>query len=368
MFLTEGGSETEIMYRHGFDLPEFALFPLLDVPRAVAALRGMFRAQLDVAAEFGLGFLLTGLDYRASPDWGAKLGYSAASLADANIAAIAFLREIAADYRDQVPTVLIGGSLGPQGDAYGLKRCISAESAEAYHGVQPETLKRAQVDFACAMTFNNIPEAVGAARAAARIGIPLSVALTLDSTHRLRSGPTLGEAVTAIDAQTGVDAPDYYLVNCSHPLEYEPALEDGAWMGRLRGVRPNASKMEKIALCKLDDIEDGNPVELATQLSSLHARYPHMDVFWRLLRHRGSASARDREDFETRSPGANDLMPNRVKNFRLRRRSAAPMRLPAALGLCRAASCCGRRLPPQNFASWQEADYRITDPQVRFWP
>jgi len=103
--------------------------------------------------------------------------------------------------------------------------------------------------------------------------------LTLDSTHRLKSGPILGEAITEIDAQTGLDAPDYYLVNCSHPLEYEPALDDGAWTRRLRGVRPNASKMEKIALCKLDHLEDGNPVELATQLSDLHARYPHMDIF-----------------------------------------------------------------------------------------
>src|SRR3546814_17045500 len=75
----------------------------------------MFRAQLDVAAEFGFGFLLSGLDYRASPDWGAKLGYSATALADANIAAIAFLREIADDYRDQIPNLLIGGILGPRG-------------------------------------------------------------------------------------------------------------------------------------------------------------------------------------------------------------------------------------------------------------
>ncbi|MFC6486596.1 hypothetical protein [Nitratireductor sp. GCM10026969] len=70
------------MYRHGFELPQFAMFPLLDIPSAVTVMRDMFRAQLDVAAEFGLGFLLTGLDYRASPDWGAKLGYSAPALAD----------------------------------------------------------------------------------------------------------------------------------------------------------------------------------------------------------------------------------------------------------------------------------------------
>src|SRR3546814_8129127 len=90
IFFTEGGSETEIMYRHGFELPEFAMFPLLDIPSAVAALHDMFRAQLDVAAEFGFGFLLSGLAYRASLDWGAKLGLSATALAEATIGAIAF--------------------------------------------------------------------------------------------------------------------------------------------------------------------------------------------------------------------------------------------------------------------------------------
>src|SRR3546814_11292545 len=108
------------------------------------------------------------------------------------------------------------------GDAYGLNRDITAESAEEYHAVQLETLKRAQVDFACAMTFNNIPEAVGAARAAAQIGVPLSVALTLDSTHRLKSGQTLGEAISEIETKTRRAAHNYYLVNCSTPLEYEP--------------------------------------------------------------------------------------------------------------------------------------------------
>ncbi len=38
LFLTEAGSETEIMYRHGFELPEFAMFPLLENPAAVRVL------------------------------------------------------------------------------------------------------------------------------------------------------------------------------------------------------------------------------------------------------------------------------------------------------------------------------------------
>jgi len=279
VFLTEGGSETEIMYRNGFELPEFAMFPLLDNPKAVSAMRGIFSRQLDVAAEFGLSFMLTGLDYRASPDWGAKLGYSPAALAEANLAVIDFLRDIAKAYQGQIPHLLIGGILGPRGDAYSLNREITADSAEEYHAVQLETLKSAGVDFACAMTFNNIAESVGAARAAAKIGVPLSISLTLDSTFRLKSGPSLAEAITGIDNQTGEDAPDFYLLNCSHPLEYEPALEDGDWIKRLRGVRPNASRMEKMALCKLGHIEDGDPVELGSQIRRLSVRYPHMDIF-----------------------------------------------------------------------------------------
>ncbi len=279
IFLTEGGAETEIMYRHGFELPEFAMFPLLENPKAVVAMRQVMSDMLDVAAEFGLSFMLTGLDYRASPDWGAKLGYSPAGLAEANIASIEFLREIAKPYAGQIPQLLIGGCIGPRGDAYGLNTEITAESAEDYHSVQLETLKAANVDFACAATFNNISEAVGVSRAAARIGVPLTVSLTLDSSHRLRSGPTLAEAIPEIDRQAGDAAPDYYLLNCSHPLEYEPALTEGNWINRLRGVRPNASKMEKIALCKLGHIEDGNPVELGQQLGDLRARYPHMDIF-----------------------------------------------------------------------------------------
>ncbi len=70
IFLTEGGSETEVMFRHGFELPEFAMFPLLDNPNAITVMRDFLRAQLDVAAEFGTSFLLTRHDYRASPDFG----------------------------------------------------------------------------------------------------------------------------------------------------------------------------------------------------------------------------------------------------------------------------------------------------------
>ena len=54
LFLTDGGIETEIMYKWGFELPHFAMYPLLDDADAMAAVRGMYRRHLDVIARHRL--------------------------------------------------------------------------------------------------------------------------------------------------------------------------------------------------------------------------------------------------------------------------------------------------------------------------
>ena len=167
IYLTEGGQETEIMYKFGHDLPEFAMFPLLDRPAALAALRAMYQRYLEVAAAAHLSVIIGGLDYRASPDWGAKLGYTLEALADAQVRCVDFLREVAEPFRERIPTVLITGIIGPRGDAYSLNRTVTADEAENYHLQQLSTLARAGVDLVTAMTFNSVPEAVGVARAAA---------------------------------------------------------------------------------------------------------------------------------------------------------------------------------------------------------
>lgn len=278
-YLTEGGQETEIQYRHGHDLPEFAMYPLLDDADAMADLTAMYSRVLDVAAEHGFAAMICGLDYRASPDWGEKLGYSRERLADALEQSIAFLRAVVRPYEGRVPEILIGGMLGPRGDAYSLNQTITADEAEDYHSFQLEALKRAEVDFMSAVTFNNVPEAVGVARAAARIGLPLSMSFTLDSNHRLKSGPSLKEAIEIVDAEAGDARPDFYGINCSHPLEFEPALEPGDWILRIRSLRPNASAKDKVDLCQLGHIEDGDPVDLGHRIGALAQRYPHIDIF-----------------------------------------------------------------------------------------
>ena len=241
-------------------------------------MQGMYRSYLDVVAKHGMCALIGGLDYRASPDWGALLGYSPAGLSEANHKAINFLREVAGEYVSDIPEILIQGIIGPRGDAYTRNESITENEAEDYHSVQLTTLKAANVDLALAMTFNNIPESIGVARAAKNIGVPVAISLSLDSTSKLNSGPNLAEAITTIDAETD-QAPEFYSINCSHPVEYEPAIEPGDWIKRVRGVRPNASKMEKIALCQIGHLEEGDPAELGEQCGDLARRYPHMDIW-----------------------------------------------------------------------------------------
>jgi len=278
LYLTEGGIETEIMYKWGFALPHFATFPLLDKPEAMAAVRAMYRRFLDVAAKHHMSALMGGLDYRASPDWGALLGYSPDSLAEANLQSIAFLRDLAREYANDIPDILVQGFVGPRGDAYQLNRTITEVEAEDYHSVQLATLRKANVDLAWAFTINNVPEAIGIARAAGSLGVPIAISFIVDGTSRLPSGPSLAEAITVIDLATK-QAPAFYSINCAHPNEFEPGLEPGEWVRRIRGLRPNASKKEKIALCHLGHLEEGDPIELGQRMGALAARYPHMDIW-----------------------------------------------------------------------------------------
>lgn len=279
LYLTEGGTETEVIYRHGHRLREFAMFELMDDPAAVADLEDMYRRYLDVAAKHGFAALMAGFDYRASPDWGRKLGYSPDRLREMQHKCIEFLRDVARPYVDQLPRIALAGCVGPRGDAYSLNRGITADEAEAYHSTQMGTLKECGVDLVWAATINNIPEAVGISRAAASAGLPLNLSFTLAGNHRLRSGPSLKEAIEATDAEAGAAQPDSYGINCSHPVEFEPALEPGDWTRRIRLLRPNASTMDKVSLCRLDHIEEGDPEELGRMMGDLARRYPNADMW-----------------------------------------------------------------------------------------
>lgn len=269
------------MYRFGHDLPCFAMYPLLDRPEALADLWQMYSRYLEVAATAGCSVLIGGLDYRASPDWAGKLGYSGGSaLRQVQQRCIGFLRDVSAPFRHRIPAILISGIVGPRGDAYSLNATITAASAEAYHLDQLSNLADLGVDCVTAMTFNSVAEAIGVSRAASRVNLPLGVCFTLDSsTSRLQSGVSLREAIETTDRECGEDRPDFYGINCSHPLEFMPALEPGSWLQRIRMLRPNASAMDKISLCRIGHLEEGDPQELGRLMGELARLHPHIDIW-----------------------------------------------------------------------------------------
>ncbi len=73
-WVTDGGLETDLLFHHGIDLPDFAAFPLLDDADGRRVLADYYRAYADVAARAGAGLLLETPTWRASTDWGAAAG------------------------------------------------------------------------------------------------------------------------------------------------------------------------------------------------------------------------------------------------------------------------------------------------------
>ena len=96
------------------------------------------------------------------------------------------------------------------------------------------------------------------------------------------------------DAEAGDAKPDFYGINCSHPVEFKPALEPDDWVRRLRSLRPNAAKMDKVSLCSLGHIEEGDPEELGQLMGGLARRYPHIDIWGGCCGTWGQVFRRDR--------------------------------------------------------------------------
>ena len=278
IFLTDGGTETWLMYKRGFELPEFSAFHLLNDERSARALRDYYTAFAKVAVTLGTPFIFDSLTYRASRDWGTLLGYSTEGLAEMNHRCLELYRECAAAAGLAPQNTVISGCIGPKGDAYQTNRDLTADSAEAYHREQIETLKAAGADIVTALTLNTTDEAIGIARASAEADLPSVIAFTIEKDRKLRSGETLRQAIEAVDAATS-SAPAYYMINCAHPVDFGPALASEPWANRIRGLRANASSLDHGTLCQLGHLEEGDPDELARQYVDIRDAHPKMNVF-----------------------------------------------------------------------------------------
>jgi homocysteine S-methyltransferase len=277
-FLTDGGIETDIIFNRGVDLPEFASFDLLKDEGGRNVLRSYFEPYVALARERGLGFILESPTWRANPRWAEKIGYSADELDAKNREAI----ELLADIRKGAgsgPPIVISGCVGPHDDGYAPETVLSANEARDYHSRQIETFAETAADMVTAITMTYAEEAIGIAKAARSAGMPCAISLTVETDGKLPSGQGLGEAIDQIEFQTE-ETPAYYMVNCAHPTHFDSTVAklSEAQRSRIRGLRANASRMSHAELDEAEELDAGDPSDLAARYVELRGSLGNLSV------------------------------------------------------------------------------------------
>jgi S-methylmethionine-dependent homocysteine/selenocysteine methylase len=278
LFLTDGGIETTLIFHEGLDLPHFAAFHLLRDARGSKALLEYFRSYARVARELRRGLILESATWRASHDWGQKLGYSDDELATANRRAVQMLEQVRRDCDDAGVDTVISGCVGPRGDGYVPGSLMSVEEAERYHGAQIRTFAGTAADMICALTMNYPDEATGIVLAARAAKMPVAIAFTVETDGKLPSGHTLRSAIEAVDDATSA-APVYYMINCAHPAHFSHVFaEGGAFIERIRGLRANASRMSHAELNDSPTLDAGDAAALARDYAGLRKAHAGLNI------------------------------------------------------------------------------------------
>lgn len=274
-YLTDGGLETDLIFHHGVELPEFAAFPLLDSDDGLSRLEAYYDGYAAIARRAGAGLLLESPTWRANPDWGARIGYDATALARVNAESIVLMHRLRDRYAD-LADVRISGMVGPRGDGYVSDGPVEPADAAEYHRPQLVAFAAAGADQASALTLTEVGEAIGIVQAADAVGLPLAISFTVETDGRLPSGPTIAEAIGEVDAAA---PPLHYLINCAHPTHIERGLGGaGPWRDRIAGVRPNASTRSHAELDAAEDLDEGDIDALAAATHRLNRLLPELSI------------------------------------------------------------------------------------------
>ena len=281
LFLSDGGLETTLVFERGIQLPHFAAFPLLADERGKQLLTEYYKPFLTLAARTpGAGFVLETPTWRASSDWGERLGYDDAALAAINRQAGEFCHQLRRTWAPRVEgDIVVAGIIGPRGEGHGAEPPDSADEAARYHQPQAEALRQGGVDMLIGVTMTSSAEAIGVARAAAAVGLPVALSFTVGTDGRLPSGEALGEAIERVDAETADAPPAYFGINGAHPSHFDAVLaRGGAWRRRIRAVRANGSSKSHAELDAAETLDAGDPDDLAQRCVRLREPLPLLNV------------------------------------------------------------------------------------------
>jgi homocysteine S-methyltransferase len=275
-WVTDGGLETDLIFHHGVDLPEFAAYPLVWTDDGRSLLRSYYEGYAAIAESAGAGLRLEAPTWRANTDWGERLGHDHRTLADVNREAVGLLQGFAEEWRDRVPEILVTGMIGPRGDGYAAGSVVDPDEAADYHSPQVRAFAEAGAGAVAALTLTDAGEAIGVVRAADSFGLPVAVSFTVETDGRLPDGTTLGDAIDRVDEAA---PPAYFLVNCAHPSHLLPGLAGlGDRAGRIHGVRSNASTQTHAELDEAETLDEGDLDLLVATHRELEEHLPALEI------------------------------------------------------------------------------------------
>lgn len=275
--LTDAGLETWLIFQKGIELREFAAFELLLSENGRAMMDEYYMPFLQMAAKADRGLVLETPTWRASADWGEKLGYSPSRIADVNRKAVRYL-DVLRRESPKPDLVFVSGNIGPRGDGYDAGDVMTVPEAQDYHAQQIDAFAQERCEIVTALTMTNVPEAMGIVRAAGEVDVPCVISFTVETDGNLPTGQGLADAIAEMDAGA-LTRPAYYMINCAHPDHFRHILSPGAeWANRIKGLRANASRLSHAELDEAEELDDGDPGELGGLYRDLSALLPDLRV------------------------------------------------------------------------------------------
>ena len=277
-FIADGGLETTLVFHEGLELPYFAAFDVLKTREGTARLLAYKERFIALAKKTGTGLVLHGCTWRASPDWGAKLGYSLDELAKVNRRSVELMVALRWEHETKRTPIVLSAVVGPRGDGYQVGNAMTAKEAQDYHRFQIGIFADTEADLVSAFTLTYAEEAIGIVRAAKTVHLPCVISFTVETDGKLPSGQSLKDAIEQCDRETA-GGPVYYMINCAHPTHFEAELrKGGAWRERLRGLAANSSKRSHAELDSSPDLDIGNPAELGEDYRRLRTFLPQLTI------------------------------------------------------------------------------------------
>jgi homocysteine S-methyltransferase len=239
-----------------------------DASRAV--LERTHREYLDIGQAHGVPMLTATDTWRASRERQDRSPFRAHPVNGDNVR---FLQELRSSYGAGAAPILIGGALGPRGDAYRPQEALGREAAAAFHLPQVAALAEAGPDYLIGNTLPAVSEAHGIADAFAATGLPYVVSFVVRADGTVLDGTPLRAAIHRIDAGTA-SAPAGYGINCVHPSVIAGALAAvGDAARRVSYFQANASALQPDELDGRDELDADDPEALAVAMRDVSRRF-----------------------------------------------------------------------------------------------